>query len=136
MFASFQNPLSLVGRLLLALLFVPAGFGKIAGFAGTAGYIASKGLPLPEVGAAVAIGVELVGGLALVAGFCTRWAALVLAAFTLVATYFFHAFWSVPADQVMVQQLMFYKNIAVVGGLLVLAAHGAGAWSVDAKRQA
>ncbi len=136
MFASLQNPLSLVGRWLLALLFVPAGFGKIAGFAGTAGYIASKGLPLPEVGAAVAIGVELVGGLALVAGFCTRWAALVLAAFTLVATYFFHAFWSVPVDQVMVQQLMFFKNIAVVGGLLVLAAHGAGAWSVDAKRQA
>jgi putative oxidoreductase len=136
MFASLQNPLSLVGRLLLALLFVPAGFSKIAGFAGTAGYIASKGLPLPEVGAALAIVVELVGGAALMAGWCTRWAALVLAAFTLVATYFFHAFWSVPADQVMVQQLMFFKNIAVVGGLLVLAAHGAGAWSVDAKRQA
>lgn len=135
MFASLQNPLSLVGRLLLALLFVPAGFGKIAGFAGTAGYIASKGLPLPEVGAALAIAVEIGGGLALIAGFCTRWAALALAAFTLAATYFFHAFWSVPADQVMVQQLMFFKNIAVVGGLLVLAAHGAGAWSVDAKRQ-
>lgn len=136
MFASLQNPLSLVGRLLLALLFVPAGLSKIGAFAGTAGYIASKGLPLPEVGAALAIVVELVGGAALIAGWCTRWTALVLAVFTLVASYFFHAFWSVPADQVMVQQLMFFKNIAVVGGLLVLAAHGAGGWSVDAKRQA
>jgi putative oxidoreductase len=136
MFASLQNPLSLVGRLLLALLFVPAGIGKIGGFAGTAGYIASKGLPLPELGAAIAIVVEIAGGLALVAGFGTRLAALVLALFTLVATFIFHAYWGLPADQAFVQQLMFNKNIAVVGGLLVLAAHGAGAWSVDAKRQA
>jgi putative oxidoreductase len=134
MFASLNNPFSLVGRLLLAMLFLPAGIGKIGGFAGTAGYIASKGLPLPEVGVAIAIAVEVVGGLALVFGFCTRWATLVLSVFTLAATYFFHNFWAVPADQAMVQQLMFYKNIAVVGGLLVLAAHGAGQWSVDAKR--
>jgi putative oxidoreductase len=136
MFASLQNPLSLVGRLLLALLFVPAGIGKIGGFAGTAGYIASKGLPMPELGAGIAIVVEIAGGLALVAGFGTRLAALVLALFTLVATFIFHAYWGLPADQAFVQQLMFNKNIAVVGGLLVLAAHGAGAWSVDAKRQA
>lgn len=136
MFASLQNPLSLVGRLLLALLFVPAGIGKIGGFAGTAGYIASKGLPLPELGAAIAIVVEIAGGLALLAGFGTRLAALVLALFTLVATFIFHAYWGLPADQAFVQQLMFNKNIAVVGGLLVLAAHGAGAWSVDGRRQA
>lgn len=136
MFASLQNPLSLAGRLLLALLFVPAGIGKIGGFAGTAGYIASKGLPMPELGALIAIVVEVAGGLALIAGFGTRLAALVLALFTLVATFVFHNFWGVPADQAFVQQLMFYKNIAVVGGLLVLVAYGAGAWSVDAKRQA
>ena len=136
MFAKLQNPLSLVGRLLLALLFLPAGISKISGFAGTAGYIASKGLPLPEVGAAIAILVEVLGGLALIAGFGTRVAALVLAVFTLAASVFFHNYWGVPAEQAFVQQLMFFKNIAVVGGLLVLAAHGAGAWSVDAKRQA
>ncbi len=135
MFNTLQNPLTLVGRLLLAALFLPAGISKIGGFAGTAGYIASKGLPLPEVGAAIAIVVEIVGGLALIAGFGTRLAALALALFTLVATFIFHNYWGVPADQAFVQQLMFYKNIAVVGGLLVLAAHGAGAWSLDAKRQ-
>jgi putative oxidoreductase len=134
--ASLQNPLALAGRLLLALLFVPAGFSKISGFAGTVGYIQSGGLPAPQLAAVVAILVEVVGGLALVAGFGTRVAALALAVFTLVATFVFHNFWAVPADMVMMQQLMFFKNIAVVGGLLVLAAHGAGAWSVDAKRGA
>ena len=136
MFTSLQNPLALVGRLLLALLFLPAGIMKIGGFAGTAGYIGSKGLPLPELGAMIAIIVEVGGGLALIAGLKTRVAALALAVFTLVATFVFHNFWGVPADQAMMQQLMFYKNIAVVGGLLVLAAHGAGAWSVDARRTA
>ena len=134
MISNFQNPLALVGGLLLALLFLPAGLSKISGFAGTVGYIASKGMPMPTAAAVVAIIVEVVGPLALIAGFGTRWAALVLAGFTVVATFVFHNFWAMPADQVMMQQLMFYKNIAVVGGLLVLAAHGAGAWSVDAKR--
>lgn len=134
MTTTFQNSLALVGRLLLALLFLPAGISKIAGFAGTAGYIASKGLPLPALGVIIAILVEVGGSLALIAGFRIRMAALALAGFTLVATFVFHNFWGVPADQAMVQQLMFYKNIAVVGGLLLLAAHGAGAWSMDAKR--
>jgi putative oxidoreductase len=135
MLTSLQNPLTLIGRLLFALLFLPAGISKIAGFAGTVGYIGSKGLPMPALGAVIAIIVEVGGSLALISGFGTRMAALVLAVFTLVATFFFHNFWGVPVDQAMMQQLMFYKNIAVVGGLLVLAAHGAGAWSLDARRQ-
>ncbi len=136
MIASLNNPLSLIGRLLLALLFLPAGISKIGGFAGTAGYIASVGLPLPQFAAAIAIAVEVLGGLALIAGFGTRLAALALALFTLVASFVFHNFWAMPADQAMLQQLMFFKNIAVVGGLLVLAAHGAGAFSIDARRTA
>lgn len=134
MFTALQNPLSLVGRLLLAALFLPAGMAKIGGYAGTVGYIASKGLPLPEVGAVMAIVVEVVGGLALIAGFGTRFAALGLALFTLAASVVFHNYWALPADQQMVQQLMFFKNIAVVGGLLTLAAWGAGAWSLDGRR--
>ena len=133
---SLQNTFSLAGRLLLALLFLPAGLMKIAGFSGTVAYIASSGLPLPQIGAVLAIVVEVGGGLALLAGFGTRFAALALALFTVVATVIFHAFWAVPAEQAMVQQLMFFKNLAVVGGLLTLAAHGAGAISVDAKRAA
>ena len=135
MFSSLQNPFSLIGRVLLALLFIPAGFSKIGGFAGTAGYIASKGVPLPELAAAAAIGVELGLGLMLLVGWQTRWAALGIALFTVVITFIFHNFWAVPAEQVMAQQQSFFKNIAVVGGLLTVAAWGAGAWSVDGNRR-
>jgi putative oxidoreductase len=136
MFTSLQNPLSLIGRVLLALLFVPAGFGKIGGFAGTVGYIASKGVPLPELAAAAAIGVELGLGLLLLVGLQARWAALGIALFTLVITFIFHNFWAVDAAMVMQQQQSFFKNIAVVGGLLTVAAWGPGAWSFDGKRGA
>jgi putative oxidoreductase len=128
------NALDLAGRLLLVALFLPAGIAKLTGFAGTVGYISSVGLPLPSVAAALAAVVEIGGALALLFGFGTRIAALALAGFTLVASFFFHAYWAVPADQAFVQQLMFFKNVAVTGGLLVLAAHGAGAWSVDARK--
>ena len=130
-----QNAFSLAARLLLALLFLPAGIGKLTGFEGTVGYIASAGLPLPEAGAVFALTIEIVGGLALIAGFGTRFAALVLAVFTLAASYFFHNYWTLPADQQFVQQLLFFKNVAVTGGLLSLVAFGAGGWSLDARRR-
>ncbi len=133
MSSSIQNGLTLAARLLFVLLFLPAGIGKLTGFSGTVGYISSVGLPLPALAAALALVVEIVGGLALLAGFGTRIAALVLAAFTLIASFFFHNYWGVPAEQAFVQQLLFFKNMAVVGGLLVLAAQGAGAWSLDAR---
>ncbi|MDH1428571.1 DoxX family protein [Comamonas aquatica] len=132
---SLQDTLALVGRLLLAWLFVPAGFGKIAGFSGAVGYATSVGLPLPEVGVAVGLLIELLGGLMLLVGFMVRPAAVLLAFFTLVASFFFHAYWSLPADQAIMQQLMFNKNLAISGGLLAFAAFGAGRWSLDAKRQ-
>lgn len=136
MFKSLQNPLSLSARLLLATLFLPAGIGKLTGFAGTVAYITSAGLPLPQVAAVLALVVEIVGGVALVLGARTRLAAVVLALFTLAASWFFHNYWAVPQDQQFVQQLLFFKNIAVAGGLLSLAAWGAGEWSLDSKREA
>ncbi len=133
MLNAFQNPLSLIGRLLLALLFIPAGISKISGFEGTVGYIASVGLPLPTLAAVGTIVLEIGAGLMLALGWKTRWAALALAAFTLLATVIFHNFWAMPADKAFVQQLMFFKNIAVVGGLLVVAAFGAGRLSLDGR---
>ena len=135
--STLENLFVLIGRLALAALFLPAGLSKITGFGGTVGYIESVGLPLAALatpGAIIAIAVEVAGGLALIAGLFTRISAIVLAVFTLLASVFFHAYWSVPADQAFMQQLLFYKNLAVVGGLLVLAAHGAGQWSLDHKR--
>ena len=134
MLNNLQNPLALVGRILLALMFVLAGFSKIGGFDGTVGYIASKGLPAPALLAALTIVLEVGGGLAIMFGYFTRWSALALAGFTLLVSFIFHAFWSLPADQQMMQQLLFMKNISVAGGMLVLAAFGAGAISLDARR--
>ena len=134
MFNSLQNPLALIGRILLALIFVTSGFGKITGFEGTVGYIASKGLPMASIVAVIAIVIELGGGLAVVFGFLTRWAALGLAVFSVIAAFIFHAYWGVPAEQVMMQQINFWKNISIAGGFLVLAAFGPGAISIDAKR--
>lgn len=131
---STQNTLTLVGRALIALLFIPAGFGKIGGFAGTVGYISSVGVPLPEAAAAVAILVELGLGLMLLVGFQARWAALGMAVFTLVITFVFHHYWDVPAAQVMMQKLNFFKNLAIIGGLLGIVAWGPGGWSIDGRR--
>ncbi len=124
------NSGALLGRLLVAALFIPAGLSKIGGFVGTVGYIASVGLPLATVAAVVAIAVEVLGGAALLLGWRTKQAALILAVFTLVATVLFHNFWAMPAEQAFMQQLMFMKNIAVVGGLLVLASLGGGQWGL------
>lgn len=128
-----QDGLALVGRVLLAALFIPAGVSKIGGFAGTVGYIGSVGLPLPEVGAVLAILVELGLGIALLVGFKTRLAALLIALFTLAAAIFFHNYWAMPADKAMMQQLMFWKNIGITGGLLAFAAFGPGRFSIDRK---
>lgn len=130
-----QNLFSLIGRILIALLFVPAGWGKIAGFAGTVGYISSKGVPLPEVCAALAIAAELGLGLLLLVGWQARWAALGLAVFTVVISFIFHNYWAVPEAQVMAQRLNFFKNMAISGGLFAFAAFGAGAWSLDGRRR-
>ena len=130
-----QNALALIGRVLLAWLFVPAGWGKIMGFSGTVGYIASKGVPLPEVCAAIAIAAELGLGLALLVGFKARWAAIGLAIFVAVITPIFHNYWASPEAQVMMQKQAFNKNLAIVGGLLVVAAFGAGALSLDGRKR-
>ena len=133
---SLQDTFALLGRILLAWLFVPAGWGKIAGFAGTAGYIASKGLPMPEVLAAAAIAIELGLGLLLLVGWQTRWAALGLAIFVAVITPIFHNYWAMPEAQQMMQKQAFGKNLAIVGGFLAFAAFGAGRFSIDGRRRA
>ena len=130
-----QNALALVGRALIALLFVPSGWGKIAGFSGLVGYISSKGVPFPEVCAAIAIATELGLGLLLLVGFKTRWVALLMAIFVLVITPIFHNYWAVPEAQLMAQKMNFFKNMAIAGGLLAFAAFGGGMFSVDARRK-
>lgn len=128
-----SDALSLFGRIFLAAIFVWSGFGKIGGFEGLAGQIASKGFPAAQVFAAATIVIEVGAGLMLVAGWKARWAALLLAVFTVIVTIFFHNFWAVPEAQKMVQQLQFMKNLALIGGLLMVTAFGPGRLSVDKR---
>jgi len=118
--------LNVAGRLLVAQLFLLSGLSKITGYAGTKGYLAAKGLPgelLPLV-----ILLEVGGGLALVIGFQTRWVALALAIFSVAAAFIFHF---VPSDHG--QMIHFMKNLAITGGLLVVAQTGATNLAVDAR---
>ena len=119
--------LNLVGRILLAVIFIVAGFGKITGYTGTAAYMASKGIPgalLPLV-----IALELGGGIAIVLGFQTRIVALAFAAFCIASAAIFHF---EPGNQG--QMINFMKNFAMAGGFLVLAQVGAPWMSIDAMR--
>ena len=128
---NISNTAALLGRILLALIFITSGFGKITGFEGTVGYIASKGLPLPQLGAIIAIIVEVGGSILLVIGYKARWAALALAIFTLAAAIVFRNYWAVEAAEKMGQQINFWKNISMAGGMLMVFAHGPGRYSVD-----
>ena len=132
---SSSGPLVLVARILLAAIFISAGLSKLAGFDGTVGYIASKGLPVPAVLAALTIALEVLGGIAVVIGYKARVAGFLLASFSVVAAFIFHNFWAVPADQAYIQNIMFMKNLSMAGGLLLLTVFGAGGFSIDAKNK-
>ena len=128
-----SDALILIGRIFLASIFLVTGFGKIAGFEGLIGQIASKGFPVPEAFAAATIAIELGAGLMLVFGWKARWAAFLLAVFTAIVTIFFHNFWAMPEAQKMMQQIQFMKNLAIVGGLLTVIAFGPGRLSIDKR---
>ena len=125
--------LTLVGRMLLAVLFIPAGIQKFTDIAGTAGYIAAMGLPASSLLAWAAAIFEVVAGIAILVGFQTKWASLALAVFCVFTGYVFH-YAAAAGDTTGLQMVMFMKNLSLAGGFLVLAAAGAGAYSVDAKR--
>jgi len=128
---NFANTAALVGRILLAVIFITSGFGKITGYDGTAGAMAAKGLPMVGVLLPLTILTELGGGILLAIGWKARWAALALAGFTILAALVFHNFWAVEAAQKMMQQINFMKNVAITGGMLMVFAFGPGRYSVD-----
>ena len=130
-----QSIVPLIGRVLLAAIFLISGYRKLFGFAGLVGYIGSKGLPAAQLLAVAAIVIELAGGLMLLVGWKTRVAAAALAVFTVVATIFFHNFWAFPADQMQNQINHFLKNLAIIGGFLYVIAFGAGQMSIDEKKR-
>lgn len=122
-----------IGRSLLALIFIASGLGKIGGWEQTAGYMASKGMPLVPLFLFGAIALELLGGLSILLGYKARIGAIALMVFLLPATLIFHAFWSYEGMQQQLQMIQFLKNVSIFGGLLLVLAHGAGPLSFDAK---
>jgi putative oxidoreductase len=133
---SQYKPLALVARILLAAIFISAGFSKVMGFDGVTAYIASKGLPVPMILAGLTIVLEILGGLAIVIGYKARIAGLLLGLFTLLAALIFHNFWAFPPEQVYLQNIMFMKNLSMAGGLFLLTVFGAGGYSIDALCEA
>lgn len=116
----------LAGRLLLAYLFIVAGYGKIGGFAGTAKYMASKGMPMAEVLLVGTIIIELIGGLMLAIGWKARLAAWAIFLFIIPTTVIFHPVWADAS-----QMIQFNKNLAIMGGMLYVAFMGPGKLSLD-----
>jgi len=116
----------LLARIGLAALFLWSGYGKLVHMDGNIAYMQAYGMPLAQLLIWPALIVELAAGSMLLLGWKARWAALALALFTIPATFIFHAYWNVPADQALNQQIHFIKNVAIIGGLLSVFAHGAG----------
>ena len=125
---------SLIGRLGLAALFLWSGYGKLAYMDGNVGYMKAYGMPAAELLIWPVLLVELAAGAMLLVGWKARWAAVALALFTVPATFIFHAYWGVPADQVLNQQIHFMKNLAILGGLLTVFANGSGRYALDQQQ--
>ena len=117
---------AVIGRVGLAAVFLWSGYGKLAYMDGNLGYMKAYGVPIAELLIWPALLVEIVAGAMLLVGWKARWAAVALAVFTIPATFIFHAYWGVPADQALNQQIHFMKNLAILGGLLGVFAHGPG----------
>jgi putative oxidoreductase len=127
--------LPLMGRILITSIFLMSGFGKITDWSGTAGYMASKGMPMVPLFLTGAILFELGGGLSVLLGFKTGTGALVLAVFLIPATLIFHNFWTLDGMEQQMQMAMFMKNFSILGGLLLLTAFGPGPISIDNRQK-
>lgn len=124
---------ALVGRFLLAAIFLLSGYAKLADPAGAIGYMSSAGIPSSDVLVYVAGGAEILGGLALVLGILARLAALGLFIYLIPVVFYFHAFWTFEGAERMNQMAHFMKNLAIMGGLLAVFALGPGGYSIDAR---
>jgi putative oxidoreductase len=123
----------LVGRVLMAVIFVISGFFKIAGYSQVVAFAAAKGLPAPGLAIACAAAVEILGGLAVLVGFKTRIASWVLFLYLIPTTVLFHNFWALHGMEQQGNMAHFMKNLAIMGGLLILQAMGPGAYAVDSR---
>jgi putative oxidoreductase len=129
-----SDALLLVGRLLMAALFLPSGIGKAMNFAPFASSLADNGLPYAEAWAAAAVAIEILGPIALILGLLPSWTALVLVAFVAVASAMSHRYWELAEEAAhRSQEFNFFKNLGIMAGLLFYSQSGAGAWSISGR---
>jgi putative oxidoreductase len=121
----------LASRILLAVIFVPSGFGKLTHFARFADSLTAKGLPLPLLWSVAAVAAEFLGGLCVLLGLWTRPAALLMFVFTAATAVIGHPFWAADAAAYQMQFINFMKNVAIMGGFLALFIAGPGSVSLD-----
>ena len=132
---SFVNQFApLAGRILLSIIFIMSGISKITGFAGTAGGMTSKGLPVPEVLLAASIVIELGAAAMIVLGFKARWGAAALFLWMIPVPLVFHNYWAMPAADQQMQSIMFFKNLGLMGGMLILMGLGSGPLSLGNRK--
>ncbi|HEV2617634.1 MAG TPA: DoxX family protein [Candidatus Acidoferrales bacterium] len=129
-----ERIMPLVGRVLISAIFLFSGITKLTHFSGMVPFMASKHMPMPSVMLAGALIVEILGALCLITGFQTRIAALITFLYLIPTTLMFHNFWAMQGAMHMDNQAHFLKNLAIMGGLLILAAYGPGELSIDASR--
>ncbi|MCO5410409.1 MULTISPECIES: DoxX family protein [Ralstonia] len=127
----WRDELILLARILMMVLFVMSGWGKLTGFQGTVGYMTSTGAPLPMVAAAVAVVMEFGVGIALLIGLWTRPLALLMALFVLGTSFIAHSYWDMQGAMEAANKIQFYKNLSIMGGLFLLAATGPGRYAVQ-----
>jgi putative oxidoreductase len=128
-----RNEAILAARILLALLFIIFGWKKLTGFSGTVIYMAATGAPVPVLSAAIAVVMEFFVGLAILLGIATRPLALLLLLYTLATAIIGHHYWTMTGMAQFEAMINFYKNVSIMGGLLLLYVTGAGKYSIDAK---
>jgi len=127
----WRDELILLARILMMVLFVMSGWGKLTGFQGTVGYMTSTGAPMPMVAAAVAVVMEFGVGIALLIGLWTRPLALLMALFVLGTSFIAHSYWDMEGAMAAANKIQFYKNLSIMGGLFLLAAAGPGRYAVQ-----
>ena len=133
LFGQGNDAVLLVSRILMAALFVLFGWSKITGFSGTVDYMAHTGAPIPMLSAIIAVVMELFVGILILVGFYTRPLAVLLALYTVATAFIGHHFWTMTGMDQYMNMINFYKNVSIMGGLLLLSVTGPGKYSIDRK---
>ena len=128
----FAGSLALIGRVALCAIFLSSALlNKIPNFAGVVAHMEKEGVPLPRIALVITIGLLIIGSIFVIIGYKARLGALMLVVFLIAATFYFHDFWNMDAESAYVQQIMFMKNLSMMGAMLLIIAMGSGPWSLS-----